>query len=57
MKITQQNGAIYLNGKQINHYVFPSDCYYVLGDNRNNSIDSRSYGAISEKNIRGVVIF
>ncbi|MDP2059381.1 MAG: signal peptidase I, partial [Flavobacteriaceae bacterium] len=50
-KITQQNDAYYLNGRQINDYVFPLDCYYILGDNRNNSKDSRTYGAIPEKNI------
>lgn len=56
-KITQQNEAYYLNGRQIQRYAFPTDCYFVLGDNRDNSIDSRTYGAIPEKNIRGVVVF
>lgn len=56
-KITRYKSDFYLNGKLMKQYVFPEDCFYVLGDNRNNSKDSRSYGAISEKNIRGVVIF
>ena len=33
--------------------VIPDDMYLVLGDNRENSMDSRDYGLVSKKDIKG----
>jgi signal peptidase I len=34
----------------------PADCYFVLGDNRHNAMDSRYIGFVKKENIKGVVL-
>lgn len=36
-------------------YVIPDDCYFILGDNRTNSIDSRVIGLVKKENILGQI--
>jgi signal peptidase I len=43
----------YLNNKEIEHYTFPMDYYFVMGDNRHNSADSRFWGFVPEDHILG----
>jgi len=38
-------------------YEVPEGCYFVLGDNRVNSKDSRMFGAVAEEEITGRVFF
>ncbi len=38
-------------------YTVPDGCLFLLGDNREESIDSRSFGAISQKEVKGKIFF
>jgi len=51
--ISVEGTVINLNNQAIRDYVFEKDYYFVLGDNRKNSIDSRYFGYIPEEWIIG----
>jgi len=51
--ISVEGTVINLNNQAIREYVFEKDYYFVLGDNRKNSIDSRYFGYIPEEWIIG----
>lgn len=52
-KLTAHNGCFYLDGSEINHYVFTHDYYFMGGDNCYNSQDSRYWGLLPEEYIVG----
>jgi signal peptidase I len=50
---TQRDGKFFLNGKEVTSYTFKLNYYWMMGDNRHGSQDSRFWGFVPEDRIVG----
>ena len=51
--LTKEGASIFINGKETTSYTFQQDYYWMMGDNRHRSEDSRYWGYVPEDHVVG----
>ncbi len=52
-----EGNKIFIDGKEVKQYTFKQNYYFMMGDNRHNSLDSRFWGFVPEDHIVGKAFF